>query len=89
MKKHIYPNLRALMIQNNLTQKDLAKKINIGVATLQLKINKKKTFNINEIEKIIKLFNQPYEYIFFNHIVPETITNSTNSITDSECVANM
>lgn len=60
----MYSNLKALIYQHNMTQHKLAKILKIHPSTLSSKILGKKDFNITEVEKIIKLFNKPFDYVF-------------------------
>lgn len=61
--KHL--KLKALMIENGLTQADMSKILGINASTFSKKINGKKDFTITEIETIKDYFNLPYEEIFF------------------------
>lgn len=67
--------IRALLIENGLTQIDLAEKLEIDQSTLSLKLNGRRQFLQKEIEKILSLFNKPYEEIFFENQVHATRIN--------------
>lgn len=67
--------LKTLMKQNDITQKELSELLGIRIATLNYKLNGKNDFTQTEINKIIDLFQLPYENIFFNQDVPIMSTN--------------
>ncbi len=52
----MYFNLYAEMSRNNITQKELCKKIGINSSTLSEKLNGKTDFKLSECEKIKKIF---------------------------------
>lgn len=56
--------LKGIMRQNDYSQRDLAKYLGIVTSTLNFKLNGKAEFTKTEIDKILKLFNMPYEEIF-------------------------
>ncbi len=62
--------LKAIIMKNGLTQKELAKKIGISFATLNSKINNKKYFNSKEIVFICNLLNikNVNEIFFVNNV---------------------
>lgn len=53
----MYPNLRAEMSRYRITNEELAKALNRGVATMSMKLNKKLAFSLDEavaVKKYIK-----------------------------------
>lgn len=49
--------LRALLIENNLTNEDIAKKLGISKQSFSMKINNKREFKASEINKLSLLLN--------------------------------
>lgn len=61
----MYKKLKALMVERDITQKDLAKVLNINVSTLNFKLNGKSEFTLSEAFTISAFFgNKPLEEIF-------------------------
>lgn len=60
----MYNKLKGLMTENQITQKKLAKRLEISITTLNFKINGKSDFTITEAKIISKLLNKPIEEIF-------------------------
>jgi predicted transcriptional regulator len=59
-----YPKLKALLCEKGLTQQEFSKIIGIGYDAFSFKINGKRKFTIDEIEKILKFFQKSFEEIF-------------------------
>lgn len=49
--------LRALLIENNLTNEDIAKELGISKQSFSMKINNKREFKASEINKLSLLLN--------------------------------
>lgn len=49
--------LRALLIENNLTNEDMSKKLGISKQSFSMKINNKREFKTSEIYKLVCLLN--------------------------------
>lgn len=49
--------LRALLVENNLTNEDIAKKLGISKQSFSMKINNKREFKVSEIYKLSLLLN--------------------------------
>ena len=49
--------LRALLVENNLTNEDIAKKLGISKQSFSMKINNKREFKASEINKLSVLLN--------------------------------
>ncbi len=49
--------LRALLVENNLTNEDIAKKLGISKQSFSMKINNKREFKASEINKLSALLN--------------------------------
>lgn len=49
--------LRALLIENNLTNEDVAKQLGISKQSFSMKINNKREFKASEINKLSALLN--------------------------------
>ncbi len=49
--------LRALLIENNLTNEDIAKKLGISKQSFSMKINNKREFKTSEIYKLSRFLN--------------------------------
>lgn len=62
----MFKNLKAEMIRQNVTIKDISKILDIKDATARLKVNGKITIRYSECEKISKLFseNNSVDYLF-------------------------
>ena len=61
----IYSNLKAEMVLRKISTEELAKKLLISRFSLEKKLNGDKDFNLNEIEIILKIFNNcAFEYLF-------------------------
>ena len=56
--------LKSLRVQHDINQKEMAKLLGIAISSYNQKENGKYDFTQNEIEKIIQIFNKPYEEIF-------------------------
>lgn len=64
--------LKAKIVENDLTQEQLAKKMGISVQNLNAKLNKRAVFTLDEVISLIKILNitDPVS-IFFADNVPE------------------
>ena len=60
----IYKNMKMLMVKHDLTQENLARMLGISKSTLNLKLNDKRDFHKPEIDRIIKILDGTYEFIF-------------------------
>ncbi|MBN1073235.1 XRE family transcriptional regulator [Clostridium botulinum] len=60
----MYSRLKGLMVENTITQQDLAKILDISISTLNFKINGKSDFTIMEAKKVSKILNKSIEEIF-------------------------
>ncbi|MCS6110986.1 helix-turn-helix domain-containing protein [Clostridium botulinum] len=60
----MYSRLKGLMVENTITQQDLAKILDISISTLNFKINGKSDFTIMEAKKVSKILNKSIEDIF-------------------------
>ncbi|MCS6132106.1 helix-turn-helix domain-containing protein [Clostridium botulinum] len=60
----MYSKLKGLMVENTITQQDLAKILDISISTLNFKINGKSDFTIMEAKKVSKILNKSIEEIF-------------------------
>ena len=49
--------LRALLVENNLTNEDIAKQLGISKQSFSMKINNKREFKASEINKLSMLLN--------------------------------
>ncbi len=49
--------LRALLIENNLTNEDVAKLVGISKQSFSLKLNNKREFKVSEIKKLSMILN--------------------------------
>ena len=49
--------LRALLVENNLTNEEIAKKLGISKQSFSMKINNKREFRVSEINKLSALLN--------------------------------
>lgn len=66
------PKLKAIMVEREYTQADLAKLLNMSEQTLNYKINNKREFKASEIQALIQILQIPTEQvdvIFFVHDV--------------------
>lgn len=61
---YTYPNLRKEMGINGMSINDLARYLNISVATARNKLTERTQFDLNEVITIAKLFNRPVEILF-------------------------
>ena len=64
--------LKALLVEKQSSQKDLAKELGIAPSSLYLKIHNKREFWVSEVSKIQTLFNltpEQRDEIFFAHNV--------------------
>lgn len=59
-----YPKIRGKRSELHLSQEDVAKELSITVKTYNLKENGKSEFTLEEVRKILKLFNCNFEDIF-------------------------
>jgi transcriptional regulator with XRE-family HTH domain len=59
-------NIRKLMVENNITTKELAKQLNISVISMYKKLNGKSNFKLIELEKMSNYFNEEIIYFFAN-----------------------
>ena len=68
MNKNYAPVIKAYIALNELTQGDVAEKINMDRALFNLKLNRKrnKKFNIDEIIDIAHVLNVTLDQIFLN-----------------------
>ena len=60
----MYSRLKGLMVENTITQQDLAKVLDISISTLNFKINGKSDFTIMEAKKVSRILNKSMEEIF-------------------------
>ena len=58
--------LKALRAENDLTQAEMAEKLNMSEATYRSRENGKTEFTVSEINRIIKKFDVKYEDIFLD-----------------------
>ena len=56
--------LKALRVQHDITQRDMAKRLGLAPNSYNHKENGKQQFSQNEIDKILSMFNKSYEEIF-------------------------
>jgi len=61
--KHM--KLKALRVEHGYNQKDIAKILEIGESTYNLKENGRLDFTQTEIEKLMQFFQKAYNEIFF------------------------
>ena len=59
-----YPELEAVLARNGLFYKDIAEYLGIGVSPFTERMRGKTEFKINEIERILKLFDMTFEELF-------------------------
>ncbi len=59
-----YPKIRGKRCELHLSQEDVAKELSITVKTYNLKENGKSEFTLEEVRKLLKLFNCNFEDIF-------------------------
>ena len=57
--------LRAYRVKNNLTQKDMAEKLNISVVAYCSKEKNKRSFTLDEAKKIADIFNSSIDNVFY------------------------
>ncbi|NFH79634.1 DUF739 family protein [Clostridium botulinum] len=60
----MYSRLKGLMVENSITQQNLAKILDISISTLNFKINGKSDFTIMEAKKVSRILNKSIEEIF-------------------------
>lgn len=61
----VYANLKAEMVRKHLSVNELAKKMNISKKQLELKLLGLHEFNLDEIEFILREFNDcNFDYLF-------------------------
>lgn len=60
----MYCKLKGLMVENNITQMQMAKLLGISVSTFNQKLNGKSDFTIQEAKKISKILNEEVTIIF-------------------------
>lgn len=53
----MYPNVRAEMARNKITQEDIAKVLDRGIATVSLKLSGKYPITLSEAKKIKELLS--------------------------------
>ncbi len=58
--------IKGLRGELGLKQEDIADYLNISIMSYNRKENEKKEFKESEINKLIKLFDKPYEKIFLD-----------------------
>ena len=59
--------IKGKMVEMQITQRDVADKLEIAQSTLNLKINNRRPMNLNEAEKICELFDLwLFEECYFN-----------------------
>lgn len=64
--------LKAKIVENGLTQEQLARKMGISVQNLNAKLNKRANLSLNEVISLVKILNitDPVA-IFFDNDVPK------------------
>lgn len=62
----LYNKLKGIMAEKNITQQELARKLEMGINTLNFKINGKSDFTVNEAKLVSKFFDKKIEEIFYN-----------------------
>ena len=55
--------IKAEMARLNITQKDLAKKLNISTSTISMKMTERLDFTLKELIILLELFNLSFEEI--------------------------
>lgn len=62
----MYRNILAEMVRCAYTRADLAKKLNMSIATLRKKIKGETPFKMEEISKLLSIFGRSvtFEYLF-------------------------
>ncbi|ACD23062.1 DUF739 family protein [Clostridium botulinum] len=60
----MYSRLKGLMVENSITQQNLAKILDISISTLNFKINGKSDFTIMEAKKVSRILNKSIEEVF-------------------------
>ena len=63
----MYNKLKGLMTEYHITQKKLAKKLEISITTLNFKINGKSDFTITEAKVVSNLLKKPIDEIFYKN----------------------
>ena len=71
----MYSKLKGLMVEKNITQKELAQILQMSITTLNFKINGKSDFNVKEAKKISNFFGKTIEEIFYIDEINKTKTN--------------
>jgi putative transcriptional regulator len=56
--------IKILMLENNISAKELAKKLGMSDASLSLRLNGKREFSLSEAKKVLKIFGKTFEEIF-------------------------
>lgn len=61
-----YDKLKGRMVEKNITQGIMAKKLNVSISTLNAKLNKKREFTVDEVIVVCKALDikNPKEYFF-------------------------
>jgi transcriptional regulator with XRE-family HTH domain len=58
--------IKVLMIKNRLTNKKLAELMNMKACSLSSKLNNNREWTMDEIKKLLKIFNKTFEEIFLD-----------------------
>lgn len=61
-----FAKLKGAMAENDLSQADLARILGLSTSTINLKLNKKAKFTLDEAKTLADYFEQPIETLFFN-----------------------
>jgi transcriptional regulator with XRE-family HTH domain len=51
------------MKEKKIKSNDLAEMLGMGRSTLSLKLNGRRAFRQEEIDKLLEIFNKPYEFL--------------------------
>jgi len=78
MKRNPNLKLKALRLEHNLKQIDMAKLLGISENTYNRKENGITEFTESEIKKICEIFNKKAEEIFFRDNVTKSITKEVS-----------
>ncbi|AZO96132.1 helix-turn-helix transcriptional regulator [Halocella sp. SP3-1] len=62
-----HTKMKALMVEKNKKQRDMANHLGISLNSFNNKVNGNRDFTETEINKILKLFETEYEYVFLPH----------------------
>lgn len=62
----MYNKLKGIMAEKNITQQELSKILEMGINTLNFKINGKSDFTIREAKLVSNFFDKKIEEIFYN-----------------------